>query len=920
MKSPLSVSLLPWLLLATSVAADLNTHAARDNIAHGHNLKRHWGGRGVDSQKTSSTGAITSSQLASSALSSSQKASSSSKAASTASASGSTSSKAASSSASKSGSASSSGASSVPAPSSSPASASPPLSTASSVAVSSSATSKSGSASGTASASSSAASPTGTLTPSKPVNGDGGWNEAVTRARAFVSQLTINEKVNLTTGVDTDGRCVGNSGSVPRLNFAGLCLEDSPVGVRDADYTSLFPSGMNVAMTWDAGLMYQRGAAMGAEFRGKGVNVALGPMMNLARNAAAGRNWEGAGADPFLAGVHAVNNILGIQSEGVIACAKHFALNEQEHYRGGGGGEAYSSNQDDRSFHEMQLWPFAESVKAGVGSVMCAYNRVNGTESCENRHLLNTVLKEELDFQGFMLSDWAAVTSLYASVMNGADMNQPGFVAYGNPNDPNPASANNSYWGAQLGDAVRNGTIPEARFDDMVTRIMAAYYKMGQDTGFPAVNFDYNTENTYYEGEKVNEHVNVMGNHSILIREVGAASTVLLKNVNNALPIDFSKVKNLAIVGSDAGPNPDGPNSCNDRGCDEGTLAIGWGSGTANFPYLIDPLAAITAYIRSLNPTSVVQGVLSDFNYAQVNATAAQADTCLVFANADSGEGYITVDGNAGDRTNLTLWHGGDALVLATAAHCANTIVVMHIVGPVLVEAWFDHPNVTAILNAGIPGQETGNSILDVLSGKVNPSARLPFTMAKQRSDYASDILYSVSNTSNAYIPEINYTEKLELDYKYFDAKNITPRYEFGYGLSYTTFAYSGLSLKPAFTSAAAVPKGSATQPGGETGLYSNALTATFTVKNTGKYDGNEVAQLYIGFPKSAAEPPRVLRGFERSFIKQGKTAQFSIGLRVKDISIWDVITQSWVIPTGEFTVYVGSSSRALHLTKTFTL
>jgi beta-glucosidase len=205
------------------------------------------------------------------------------------------------------------------------------------------------------------------------------------KAKAFVAQLTIDEKVNLTTGVDTIGRCVGNSGTIPRLGFNGFCFEDSPVGVRDTDYASVFPAAITVASTWDANLYEQRGVAMGAEFRGKGVNVALGPMMNLARAPEAGRNWEGAGADPFLQGVHASANIKGIQSQGVIACAKHYIANEQEHYRGGGGSEAYSSNIDPRTLHEDQLWPFAESVYAGVASVMCAYNRYNQTEACENR-------------------------------------------------------------------------------------------------------------------------------------------------------------------------------------------------------------------------------------------------------------------------------------------------------------------------------------------------------------------------------------------------------------------------------------------------------------------------------------------------------------------------------------------------------
>jgi beta-glucosidase len=217
-------------------------------------------------------------------------------------------------------------------------------------------------------------------------------------------------------------------------------------------------------------------------------------MINLARNAAGGRNWEGPGADPFLSGTYAAATVKGIQSNGVIACAKHYALNDQEHFRGGSGGQSYSSNVDSRTFHETALWPFAESVHAGLGSVMCAYNRVNQIGSCQNRELLDEVLKEELDFQGFILSDWAAVGELEGSVSGGTDVNMPGFKAYGDVDQPDPAQATNSYWGKALGDAVRNGTIAETRLDDMVTRLMAAYYKLGQDKDYPPVNFDYLTE------------------------------------------------------------------------------------------------------------------------------------------------------------------------------------------------------------------------------------------------------------------------------------------------------------------------------------------------------------------------------------------------------------------------------------------
>lgn len=188
--------------------------------------------------------------------------------------------------------------------------------------------------------------------------------------------------------------------------------------------------------------------------------------------------------------------------------------------------------------------------------------------------------------------------------------------------------------------------------------------------------------------------------------------------------------------------------------------------GTANFPYLVDPLAAISQHVQSIDPTVVVEGVLDDFNLAAQTAVSSLADTCVVFVSADSGEGYITVDGNAGDRNNLTLWANGETLINNVASTCANTIVVQHVVGPVLVESWINNPNVTAVLHAGIPGQESGNALVDVLFGDgaqaTNPSGRLPYTIAKERSDYPADVVYTSSDT----VPQITYSEGLNIDYR----------------------------------------------------------------------------------------------------------------------------------------------------------
>jgi beta-glucosidase len=239
------------------------------------------------------------------------------------------------------------------------------------------------------------------------------------------------------------------------------------------------------------------------------------------------------------------------------------------------------------------------------------------------------------------------------------------------------------------------------------------------------------------------------------------------------------------------GPSPRGPNGFSDRGGDEGTLAMGWGSGTAEFPYLIDPLTAIAKQAR--RDRSVLQWWLDDWDLSGVAGIAQTSEVTIVGIDSDSGEQYITVDGNEGDRNNLTAWHNGDNVVLAAANASSNVVVVVHSVGPLIIESWIDHPNVTAVLWAGIPGQESGNALVDVLYGLYNPSGRLPYTIAKNRTDYSADIIYF--NGTSGPEPQVNYTEGLEIDYRHFLAKNITPRFEFGFGLSYTRFNYTNLQV-----------------------------------------------------------------------------------------------------------------------------
>ncbi|KAG6902651.1 hypothetical protein C0995_013776 [Termitomyces sp. Mi166 len=512
------------------------------------------------------------------------------------------------------------------------------------------------------------------------------WSAAHSKAKAKIAGFSLDELASVATGVQSTGRpgrCVAITislttaqGNIPPVEpvssrgWPGLCLEDSPLGVRLADFVTAFPTGINAAATFNRSLIRLRGLYMGLEHVGKGVNVALGPMMNLARVAEGGRNFEGFGEDPFLAGEAAYETILGMQQGGVQACAKHFIDNDQEHAR-----TTSSSNVDDRTQHEIYAQPFLRSVMAGTASVMCSY--------------MNLVFK---------------------------GMTMPGNVGAG------PGS----FFGANLTAAVQSKLVSEDRLKDMATRVLAGWYFLHQDaSSFPAVNFNANNPGDI----TTNEHIDVQDDHFKIVREIGAASTVLLKNENGALPL--KRPRSIFMAGSDAGPAREaGPNAFRDQSGNDGILAMGGGSGTANFTYLISPYEALQA--RARKDRTSVSWIFDDFNVARAGNMAIGTSAAIVFVNSDSSEGS--------DRANLTAWHGGDNLILAVAAQNNNTIVVVHSVGQLIIEPWIDHPNVTAVLWAGAPGEEAGNSITDVLYGDWNPSGRLPYTIAKHIEDYSAQV------------------------------------------------------------------------------------------------------------------------------------------------------------------------------------
>ncbi|KAL4802186.1 glycoside hydrolase superfamily [Aspergillus unguis] len=708
----------------------------------------------------------------------------------------------------------------------------------------------------------------------------GAYQSAYEKAKTLVDSLNNTEKITIITGGSIDGV------------WTALESNDGVSGVGSNYYVSGFVGANALAMTWDRDLTYNQFHAAGEEFYGMGYNLVYGPMCGpLGRTPWGGRQPEAFSADPYLAGMLMEEAVSGQNAAGVIATGRHFILNEQETNRSDmtGVSTAHSANADDKTMHELYLWPFANAVKSGMGAVMCGMNKVNGSFSCENEAALSGLLKAELGFPGLVVPDVQSQKTSFGSANAGLD--------YGS----------SSLWAEETMLAgLRNGSLTQARLDDMAIRNVIGYFHVGLDEGKQSPVADYT------------EHRNVRGNHSAMIRQIGSESLVLLKNNNDGgrgLPLN--KPDTLAVFGAHARAPIAGPNHAfsilgAEADTYNGHLATPSGSGSSSFAYVVDPyMALMTRQMQDggmmwwmLNDTYSSGGSSSNTagvtipgagtslapsytNYAQ-NAAA-----CLVFLNAYSGEGA-----DRGELSNKDQ----DAMVNSVAGECSNTIVVVSTVGPRLVEDWIEHENVTAVLYGGLLGQESGNSIVDVLFGDVNPSGKLTHTIARNANDYP----VSICHTANC-----NFTEGVYIDYRWFDAKNTTPRYEFGYGLSYTTFTIGSMSATVTNSSAlnSRYPTGNMGL-GGPVDLWNEVIQVTTSVNNTGSITGAEVVQLYITFPTEAAQPSRVLRGFEKVKVQAGASEKVTLSLRRRDLSYWDTAAQKWAVASGRYVFAVGSSSR----------
>lgn len=778
--------------------------------------------------------------------------------------------------------------------------------------------------------------------------GRGDWASAYSRAKALVAQMTNDEKNNITYGqTSTTNGCSGVSGSVPRLDFPGLCLQDAGNGVRGTDMVNGYASGIHVGAAWNRNLAYNRAQHMGAEFKAKGVSVALAPVAGpLGKVAEGGRNWEGFSNDPYLSGALTYETVVGLQ-ENVISCVKHFigttifkarllqsfdinadksALgNEQEANRNPPlleptlHNQSLSANIDPKTLHELYIWPFQDAIHAGAGAAMCSYNRFNNSYGCQNSHNMNGVLKGELGFEGFIVSDWGGQHTGVASAEAGLDMAMP----------------DSSYW--ELGNltlAVTNGSMAQTRLDDMATRIVAAWYKLDE------------LNNDAFQNPGFGMPLNLNDPHEIVDARNPASKNTIFQNaveghvlVKNTGVLPLNKPKFLSLFGYDAvaptmntfetaglgkwqlglantqvyqngtiltdeeleyiflSSRPD-----NQRGPGialNGTMISGAGSGACTPAYIDAPF---DAFQRQAYEDDTF--LAWDF-FSGEPVVNEGSEHCIVFINEQSSEGW--------DRPSLADPYS-DNLVLNVSSQCNSTIVVIHNAGVRLVDQWIDNPNITAVIYAHLPGQDSGRALVEVMYGKQSPSGRLPYTVAKNESDYGH-LLHPVVPEGLDYYTQDNYTEGVYIDYKYFIAQNITPRYEFGFGLTYTTFNYSGFSLTETNASRSYLAPNGTIEQGGLESLWDVLASVECTVTNTGKIDAQEVAQLYVHIPGG---PAKVLRGFGKQDIEPGMSVKYNFDLTRRDLSTWS--GDGWVLQSGSYPIYIGKSVLDIQLTGSLTM
>ena len=701
------------------------------------------------------------------------------------------------------------------------------------------------------------------------------------RVEDLLSRLTLEEKLGL---IHADSKF--STAGVPRLGIPKMWMSDGPHGVREEisadswrpagrtdDFVTWMPVSIALAATWNTELAGAYGGVIAAEARARNKHIMLGPGVNLQRSPLNGRTFEYFGEDPWLTSRLAVSWIRGMQAGGVAACVKHFALNNQEVQRG-----SVNVEVDERTLRELYLAPFEAAVReAGVWSVMGAYNKFRGQYCCHNAYLLNTVLKGEWGFRGLVMSDWGGTHSTAEAARDGLDLEMGTRGAY------------DGYFLARpFREGIERGEYPLALLDDKVRRNLRVLFAIGAVDGRPA-----GAQNTRA--------------HQATARRVAEEAMVLLKNSDALLPLDLTKIKRIAVIGDNA----------------VRLQAHGGQSSEIKALYEITPLAGLLARVdgraditfslgvvapkyrrmetydvtgaaelavapeRHLDPTELIERAV---------AAAKEADVVIVVAGLNHERNQDT---ESTDRLSLDLPYGQPELIARVAAANPRTIVVLVAGSPVAMDPWLEQ--VPVVLQAWYAGMEGGHVLASVLFGDVNPSGRLPCTFPRRLADTAPHATGAARQYPGA-DGTVHYDEGLFVGYRWNDAKGVEPLFPFGFGLSYTTFDYTGLKIVA----------------GGDGGAVA---TVECEVTNTGARAGAEVVQLYVEpVNPGVVRPVQELKGFTKILLQPGEKRTVRLPLAARAFSYYSAERQAWIADAGEYRINLGHSSRQLRLRGAFQL